>query len=114
MAYDAKLAERVRVALGDLPEVREISMMGGLCFTHRGNMCCGVLKDDVVLRVSPGHYEALLTKPGARPMDFTGRPMRGFLFVGPKGQGRLDSWLKLAVEFVKTLPPKKKKSRSRR
>jgi hypothetical protein len=110
MAYDEKLVERIRRLLNDQKAVDEIKMFGGICFTLRGNMCCGTLKEDIVLRVGPDQYKKALLLPGARPMTFTGRSMKGFVFLGPKGY-KTDASLKkavaLAVAFVATLPPKK-------
>ncbi len=88
MAYDAELAQRVRKVLARRRGVAEMRMMGGLCFTLRGHMCCGVLKDDLVVRVGPQEYGKALAEPYARPMDFTGRPLKGFVFVGPPGNRR--------------------------
>ncbi len=111
MAYDDRLAARMRTALGRRKGLREIRMMGGLCFTLRGHMCCGVLNDDLVVRVGPERADALRTRPGARPMDFTGKPLRGFLFVGPEGHrtdASLRSWIREAVDFARSLLPKRK------
>ena len=95
----------------------EIRMFGGLCFTLRGNMCCGTLKDDLVVRVSPERYQQALSEPYARPMDFTGRPLKGFVFVGPGGyktDASLLKWARWAVDFVGALPEKKKRESSNR
>ncbi len=111
MAYDEDLAARVRKAIGRRAGLRELSMMGGLCFMLRGHMCCGVLRSDVVVRVGPEREKALRAKSGARPMDFTGKPLRGFLFVGPGGHRTdvsLRAWIREAVDFARSLPPKKK------
>ncbi|HSA59215.1 MAG TPA: TfoX/Sxy family protein [bacterium] len=107
MAYDEKLAGRVRKALARYKTVGEIKMFGGLCFTLRGHMCCGVLKDELVIRVAPERYEKSLAKPHVRPMDFTGRPLKGFLFVGPKGlksDHSLKDWIDLGLRYVRALP----------
>ena len=109
MAYDKELAARVRKALAPYTGVVEIKMFGGLCFTVRGNMCCGVLNDDLVLRVSPESAARCLTEPHARPMDFTGRPMKNFLYIGPRGCANprsLKKWLKRGIDFATSLPPK--------
>ena len=109
MAYDKKLAERVRKELGRLKAVAEINMFGGLCFTLRGNMCCGILNDDLVLRVAPDLAKKYLAEPHVRPMDFTGRPMKNFLYVGPKGYRTapaLKKWIKRSLDFAASLPPK--------
>lgn len=109
MAYDQTLATRVRRALARHKAVSEIKMFGGLCFTIRGNMCCGVLNNDLVIRVARGDYEKTLAGAHVRPMNFTGRPLRGFVFVGPGGYktGKaLAKWVKEAVNFAMSLPPK--------
>ena len=116
MAYDEKLAGRIRKILKRYPVVADINMFGGLCFTVRGNMCCGTLKDDLVIRVGPEHYEEALREPHARPMDFTGRPIKGFVYVGPKGykqESSLLKWVKLGADFSGALPEKKKQNRSK-
>ena len=109
MAYAEKLAARIRQALARYKAVAEIKMFGGLCFTLRGNMCCGIHKNNLMVRVGPKHYEEALSKPHARPMDITGRPLRGFVFVGPGGYRTdkgLTQWVKLAADFALSLPPK--------
>ena len=77
MAYDENLADRIRKALAGRKGVTEKNMFGGLSFMLGGNMCCGVVREDLVVRVSPGSYEDALAEPHARPMDFTGRPPPG-------------------------------------
>ena len=77
MAYDEELAERIRAALGDRADVSERKMFGGLSFMLRGNMCCGVDKTNLMVRVGSEAYDEALAQPGARLMDFTGRPMKG-------------------------------------
>jgi hypothetical protein len=112
MAYDEKLATRIRKALVAYKGVDEIKMFGGLCFTIRGNMCCGVSgksKDNLILRVAPEAAAKYLSEPHVRPMDFTGRPMKNFLYIGPKGYktaSSLRKWIKRAVDFASHLPPK--------
>lgn len=84
-------------------------MFGGIAFMLHGKMCCGVVKDDLVVRVGPEQYEKALSQPHARPMDFTGRPLRGFVFVDPTGYKTdkpLAKWVEQAVEFAMTLPRK--------
>ncbi|MFQ6013357.1 MAG: TfoX/Sxy family protein [Thermoplasmata archaeon] len=105
MAYDERLAQRVRGALTG-EEVTEKRMFGGITFMLGDKMCVGVLKDDLVVRVGPDGYEEALAAPHAREMDFTGRSLRGFVYVGPDGvqsDGDLETWVNLAVDFVKTL-----------
>ena len=114
MAYDEDFAERIRSALGAVKGVTEIKMFGGLCWTVGGNMAVGVNGDDLMVRLSPEDGDEALAEPGARPMDFTGRPMRGFLFVGPDGSKTdrsLQSWVDRGVAYASTLPPKKPKAK---
>lgn len=104
-----QVSERVRKILKRHSGVAEIKMFGGLCFTLHGNMCCGTLKEDLVVRVGPGRYEDALAQPHARPMDFTGKPIKGFVFVGPGGtktDALLKRWIKLSTDFASSLPPK--------
>jgi TfoX/Sxy family transcriptional regulator of competence genes len=112
--YDEELAARVRVALGDVSAVTEIKMFGGLCFTVRGHMAVGVMKDGgLLVRVDPEDDRAL-TEPGAGPMDFTGKPMRGFLLVDPaavRTQRSLRRWVDRGVTFASSLPPKRPKAK---
>jgi TfoX/Sxy family transcriptional regulator of competence genes len=110
MAYDEKLAERVRRRLVARSGFSERKMFGGLCFLLNGNMCCGIQGDDLMLRVRPDNYEAALERLGARPMDFTGRRLRGMVYVGSDAlmpSRTLQSWLDQATTFVETLPAKK-------
>lgn len=111
MAYDEALAERVRRALRGEKSVVEKKMFGGIAFLQAGKMSVGILGKDLVVRVAPEEQDKLLRYPDVRPMDFTGRPMRGFLYVGPKatasGAG-LASWIRRGLAFAKTLPAKKK------
>ena len=109
MAYDETLAQRVRAALGPVANITERKMFGGLAFMLNGNMCCGVEKANLMLRVGPAQYEDALSRPHARPMDFTGRPMKGFIYVDAAGvadSAALQQWLTLAVNFSASLPPK--------
>ena len=112
MAYDETLADRVRELLADLvdfAEVREQRMFGGLAFMVRGNMCCGIHGSELIARLSPEDGEAALEEPFARPMDMTGRPMRGWLFVGPAAEfedERLDDWVRRCLGHCLTLKPK--------
>lgn len=110
MAYDLKLAERIRAQLDDLPFV-EKKMFGGIGFLLGGNMACGVYKEDLVVRADPKTTNALLKKPHAKPFDITGKPMKGWLLVEPDGvktNRQLNAWLKKSVEFASTLPLKER------
>ena len=109
MAYDEGLAERTRDLLADEAGVSEKRMFGGLCFLLRGNMCVGIVKDTLMVRAGPDAYEALLKLPHARKMDFTGRPMKGMLFVGADGLSgdcALAGWVSHGVSYAKSLPAK--------
>ena len=109
MAYDEKLAERVRTALMGLKGMSEKKMFGGLCFLLYGNMVCGVSKDRLMMRVGAARHDEAMRQKHAVPMDFTGKPMKGFIFIAPEGVRRADSlakWLKMGLDHAKTLPPK--------
>lgn len=109
MAYDEGLAERIREFLADEGGVVEKRMFGGLCFLIRGNMCLGIVKDELMVRAGPESCDALLRLPHARKMDFTGRPMKGFLFVGTDGlesDRDLSGWISHGVSYAKSLPAK--------
>jgi hypothetical protein len=109
MAYDEKLALRLRTLMSGRDDVTEREMFGGLTFMVAGHMCCGVNRDELIVRLRPDDAEAALGRPGARRMDLTGRPMRGFVTVRPEGlKGRaLTWWVARAVEQVESLPPKR-------
>lgn len=101
MAYSETLAERVREMLPGRG-VEEKKMMGGLTFMVKGKMCVGVLKNDLMARIDPAMHDDALERKGCREMDFTGRPMRGFVFVGPggtAGKKDLHYWVDLALDF---------------
>lgn len=109
MPYDPGLADRFRSALGQHPAVTEKKMFGGLSFLFRGNMAVGVLNDDLLVRLSPSEGEAALREPHIRPMDFTGRPMKGWIFVGPGATGTpkgLQGWVDRGIKYAGSLPPK--------
>ena len=109
MAFDEALAARVRKSLGECPGLSERKMFGGLAFLLHGNMCCGVTDDDLMVRVGPDGREPALTRPHVRPMDFTGRPMKAFVYVGPEGTRTdhdLRVWIGRGLAFDKSLPKK--------
>lgn len=112
MAYDPTLAERVRRILVGRPDARERKMFGGLAFMVGDHMCCGVLGERLVVRVAPDLYRKMLSAPHVRPMDFTGRPLTGFLYVEPEGYaapGALARRVRQSLAFVESLPPKRPK-----
>src|SRR5437762_13922705 len=109
MSYDESLASRVREILSSVAGFSEKKMFGGLCFLIHGNMCCGVLKDELVLRLDPARAQELLRRPHTRPMDFTGRPMKGFVFIETGGVGtdrQLLDWVSMALSFAQGRPRK--------
>lgn len=114
MAYEEELADRVRRHFrGAEVAWEEKKMMGGLCFMVDEKMCVGVSEDRLMVRLDPADYEAALARPGAEPMDFTGRPMKGFLWVFAEGMataGTLGRWLDEALAFN----PKAKASRKKK
>ena len=116
MALDEDLAERMRVALAGRGALREVRMFGGLCFMLNGNMVAGTSKRGLLVRVGKDQEARALARPGAKPMQMTGRPMEGYVFVDPlpSDDQSLRDWLDLAVAFVKTLPPKLPKAKPRR
>lgn len=103
MAFDPDLTERVRQWFHQRGvATEEKRMMGGLCFMVEGKMCLGVDSDRLMVRLDPAVYEAALQRPGCRPMDFTGRPMKGFVWVTRDAVGtdqELHNWAALALEF---------------
>jgi len=108
MAYNLKLAERIRSELEGIPFI-EKKMFGGVGLLLNGNVACGVNKDNLIVRVDPEKHTALLKKPHAKPFDLTGKPMKGWLIVeaaGVKTDKQLSAWVKEGVEFALTLPPK--------
>lgn len=110
MAYDEGLAQRIREIM-DATELscEEKKMFGGMSFMLGGNVACGVIADDMCVRVGPDGNEAALALPHARPFDFTGKPMAGWIYVSPQGlgeEGEVKAWVKRGVDFAKSLPPK--------
>jgi TfoX/Sxy family transcriptional regulator of competence genes len=94
--YDERLAQRVRDVLGRRAGLDERKMFGGLAFLLDGRMFCGIVKEQLMVRVGPEQHAKALALPHARPMDFTGRPMKGMIYVAPAGvRGRsLAAWVK--------------------
>ena len=109
MAFDEGLAERIRDLIADQAYISERKMFGGLCFMLDGNMCFGIVGSELMVRVGPDAYEEALTLPHAREMDFTGRSMKGMVYVGEAGIGEdedLDVWLTRGTSYAASLPPK--------
>ena len=106
--YQEDLATRVRSVLETHPMASERKMFGGLCFMIGGNMACGVVGNDLMVRTGPNGYDDALSRPGARPMDFTGRPMAGMVFVAADSLDDEDiaSWVGMGIAFASSLPAK--------
>jgi TfoX/Sxy family transcriptional regulator of competence genes len=110
MAYNEKIANRIREALIDVKNLAEKKMFGGIAFMVNDKMCVGVDKDAIMLRCDPEMTNELLSKKGARPFDLTGKPMKGWLLideVGTKSQKDFDFWIKTAIEANKKATAKK-------
>ena len=108
MGYDEKLAERIRRLLSG-NEITERKMFGGLAFMHQTRMSCGIVHDDLMVRVPDDEFEAMLRMKYVRPMDFTGRPLKNFVYVSPPGFRTaiaLQKWLELGLRFVREVPKK--------
>ena len=109
MAYDEGLAHRVRELMDQAPGFHEKKMFGGLCFMLNGNMACGINGDQLMVRVGPDAYQNALARPHAREMDFTGRALKGFVYVDADGLAEdagLQAWIDLGTEFAGSFPPK--------
>jgi TfoX/Sxy family transcriptional regulator of competence genes len=110
MAFDEKLAERMRKQLAGQSRVAEKRMFGGVAFLLNGNMCCGVHKQAMLVRVAPQDTEAALRRPHTRLFDLTGRPMKGWVLVeaeGVKTAASLRRWVDQGVAYAASLPAKK-------
>ena len=114
MAYDEYLADRIKAALLNKNiSFDERKMMGGLCYMVDDKMCVGVTKNKLMARIDPDIYDQALTRKGCRKMDFTGRPMKGFVFIEPEGidlDDDLDYWVQLCIDFNPKAKSSKKKS----
>jgi TfoX/Sxy family transcriptional regulator of competence genes len=109
MAYSEELARRIRRLLPDGDRTTERKMFGGLAFMVGGNMACGVIGDELMVRVGPEQVEAALAEPDARPMDFIGRPMKGMVYVAAKAlrsDGALSTWVGRGAAYAGSLPAK--------
>lgn len=112
MAYSETVAERIRAVFKQQGTVVEKKMFGGLAFIVDGHMCCGILGDRLMARVGPDQYAQALAKPHVSEMDFTGKPLKGFLYVEPAGfadEDDLEEWIDRCLRCVRLLPPKKAK-----
>jgi len=113
MAYDEHLTERIRMAFQEKGiAAEEKKMMGGICFLVNAKMCAGVIKNNLMARIDPDIYDDVMKRPGCREMDFTKRPMKGFVFVEPEGtdmDADLADWIQLCLDYN----PKAKSSRKK-
>lgn len=114
MAYNQTLANRIRERLQDLENVEEREMMGGLTFMVNDKMCVGVMKDDMMCRIDPEMQEEALEKAGCRIMDFTGKPMKGWILIdesGLRNSNEMNYWMGLAMDFNKYAKSSRKKKK---
>ena len=113
MSYNEKIADRIREAIVDQPNVEEKQMFGGVCFMVNDKMCIGVIKEDMMCRIGPDAEEVALEKIGCRPMDFTSRPMKGYVYVSDEGmrtKKAFEYWIDLCLKFnLEAKVAKKKK-----
>ncbi|HAB51465.1 MAG TPA: RNA methyltransferase [Ignavibacteriales bacterium] len=112
MAYNENLAIRIRERLFELPNIEEKQMMGGLVFMVNNKMCVGIIKDELMCRIDPARHEMEVEKNGCRTMDFTHRPMKGYILIedaGMRSKKEFDYWIDLALEFNKRAKASKKK-----
>jgi TfoX/Sxy family transcriptional regulator of competence genes len=115
--FDEKLAQRVREALRATPRIAERRMFGGLAFLVGGRMCCGIVGHDLMVRVASDELDAVLQRRYVRPMDFTGKPLKGFVYVSPQAfrtEPSLRAWLDRGLRFVLQQPRSSKSVRSTR
>ena len=115
MAYDDELANRIRRAFGARTDIVERKMFGGLAFLYRGRMCCGIVGSDLMVRVADDEFDAVMRGRHVRPMGFTGKPLRGFVYVSPPGfrtAAALRTWLSRGerVAQAKAAGPRKRGS----
>jgi TfoX/Sxy family transcriptional regulator of competence genes len=109
VAYDEELADRIRELISARADVGERKMFGGIGFMIGGNMSVGVIGEDLIVRLHPADAEKALTEPGVREFDFTGRAMKGWIFVGPEataGDETLASWVEAGADYASSLPAK--------
>lgn len=115
MAYDEHLADRIRQSLDNKRvDYLEKKMFGGLCFMVDDKMCIGIVKDELMARVGPDHYETALSKNGAKEMNFTGRSMNGYVFVEPEGideETQLDEYIQMCLDFNPLAKSSKKRQK---
>lgn len=113
MAYDEYLAERISKTLNEKNiNFKEMKMMGGIAFMVNGKMCVGITNSDLMARIDPDIYEKVLKRKGVREMDFTKKPMKGWIYVSPEGidtEKELSGWIQLALDYNPKAKSSKKK-----
>jgi hypothetical protein len=110
MAFDETLAARVRKRLGRRTGLNEKRMFGGVAFLLNGNMCCGVHRESLIVRLDRGDTDQALSEPHTRIFDLTGRPMKGWILVEPDGlttEATLGKWIDIATKYAESLPPRR-------
>lgn len=115
MAYSEELANRIRLRFVDLSNVEEKQMMGGLTFMYNEKMCVGIIGDELMCRIDPALHDESVEKHGCRTMDFTNRPMRGYVMIEESGmhsKADFDYWIDLALDFNKRAKSSKKKKKT--
>ncbi|MBS1537230.1 MAG: TfoX/Sxy family protein [Bacteroidetes bacterium] len=114
MAYNELLAEKIRTRLSVLPNIEEKKMMGGLTFLYNDKMCIGIIKDEMMCRIDPDFHEQAIKKPGCRTMDFTNKPMKGYIMIDETAMTtpqEFDYWINLSLEFNTKAKSSKKKQK---
>ena len=114
MAYNENLADRLRTVLASQEDVEEKKMMGGLTFMVNDKMCVGIVKEDLMVRINPDIHEQVIEQNGCREMDFTGKPMKGYVFVSPEAietEKEFHYWVNLALDFNTIAKAAKKKKK---
>ena len=109
MSFDEGVAQRLREIFEGRDDIVEKRMFGGIAFMQQGNMCCGIVNDTLMARVGPDSYQSALARPHAREMDFTGKALKGFVYVDPAGfadDADLRRWVELCEKFTSSLPAK--------
>lgn len=117
MSYSESLANKIRESLVNLPKVEERNMFGGVCFMVDDKMCIGVVNDEMMCRIGPDAYEEALEKKGCRQMNFTGKEMKGYVFVSEESVqtlSDLDYWIQLCLAFNPMAKASKKKAPSKK
>ena len=117
MAYNEALAQRIRERLAHLPHVVEKAMMGGLTFMVDDKMCVGIIKEELMCRIDPDFHETAVEKRGCRTMDFTNRPMKGYVMIddtGMQSNADFEYWIELSLAFNKQAKASKKRAKAKK